>query len=212
METPRSANLTDQGLYQPLPSQRAIRLLRFLPGPIPKCQMVTVEVEKAPPYVALSYTWGSKSRDERIEINGIPIPITRNLFEAISGTFESTRTEHALFWADSICINQADIQERGSQVRIMNTIYRSAEFVVVWLGLAEDGTKEVFDKMQNWHKTFEKHLRKHGTELALDKTAREDRQFFMVRSSRQMKLLRDFQDLFDRPWWRRAWIVQEATL
>jgi hypothetical protein len=37
---------------------------------------------------------------------------------------------------DQICINQSDIQERNQQVALMEAIYKSAEHVIVWLGLS----------------------------------------------------------------------------
>ncbi|OCK85710.1 hypothetical protein K432DRAFT_377359 [Lepidopterella palustris CBS 459.81] len=37
-----------------------------------------------------------------------------------------------MFWADAICINQSGLRERSSEVRLTNTIYRSAERVAVW--------------------------------------------------------------------------------
>jgi hypothetical protein len=37
-------------------------------------------------------------------------------------------------WADAICINQSDLQERSQQVRLMGNIYRNAERVLIWLG------------------------------------------------------------------------------
>lgn len=39
-----------------------------------------------------------------------------------------------LIWIDAICINQADIEERGSQVGIMGEIYSKAEQVLIWVG------------------------------------------------------------------------------
>jgi hypothetical protein len=39
------------------------------------------------------------------------------------------------FWIDAICINQTRISERNHQVRLMSDIYKSATFVLVWLGL-----------------------------------------------------------------------------
>ncbi|EUC31252.1 hypothetical protein COCCADRAFT_101777, partial [Bipolaris zeicola 26-R-13] len=120
--------------YEPLRSSRAIRLIKFLPGSSPICQMITVEVEKAPPYVALSYTWGSTELSRVILVNGSEVPITRSLAEAIDAIFIFARERSMMFWADSICINQADDHERGLQVRLMNSIYRSAEIVTIWLG------------------------------------------------------------------------------
>lgn len=37
-------------------------------------------------------------------------------------------------WIDAICINQADLEERSAQVRIMPRIYSNADCVIVWLG------------------------------------------------------------------------------
>jgi hypothetical protein len=42
-----------------------------------------------------------------------------------------------------ICINQEDITEKTHQIRLMNQIYRSAEQVIVRLGLAEDESDQV---------------------------------------------------------------------
>ncbi|KAH7411310.1 heterokaryon incompatibility protein-domain-containing protein [Cadophora sp. MPI-SDFR-AT-0126] len=37
-------------------------------------------------------------------------------------------------WADAICINQNDEQERTSQVRLMGTIYSQTSLAISWLG------------------------------------------------------------------------------
>lgn len=38
------------------------------------------------------------------------------------------------YWIDAVCINQADNEEKTSQVKMMGRIYSAAELVVVWLG------------------------------------------------------------------------------
>lgn len=49
-----------------------------------------------------------------------------------------------LFWADAICINQADIQEKATQIPRMNSIYSSAVEVFAWLGtIQEDWPEEL---------------------------------------------------------------------
>ncbi|KZM20903.1 hypothetical protein ST47_g7943 [Ascochyta rabiei] len=40
------------------------------------------------------------------------------------------------YWIDAICINQADDEEKTLQIKLMNTIYRQADKVLVWLGEA----------------------------------------------------------------------------
>ena len=41
-------------------------------------------------------------------------------------------------WADAVCINQNDLDERSSQVSIMGDIYSSAKVCQIWLGTVEE--------------------------------------------------------------------------
>ena len=41
-------------------------------------------------------------------------------------------------WADAVCINQSDLDERSSQVSIMGDIYKNAQKCQVWLGTVEE--------------------------------------------------------------------------
>ena len=200
--------------YEPLQSNRAIRLVKFLPGPNPTCQIVTVEVEKAPPYVALSYTWGCKNLSRVILANGAEIHITANLAEAIDAIFIFVRERNMMFWADSICINQADVHERSSQVRLMNTIYRSAEMVAIWLGPAAQDSDLAFDKMKEWKVRFDelKEQFNASEELAVTSISSNDPFFFGPCGSEERKALEALRMICRRPWWRRAWIVQEGTI
>ncbi|RYO67586.1 hypothetical protein AA0113_g4446 [Alternaria arborescens] len=200
--------------YEPLQSNRAIRLVKFLPGPVPICKIVTVEVEKAPPYVALSYTWGSKNLSRVILANGAEIHITANLAEAIDAIFIFATERNMMFWADSICINQADVHERSSQVRLMNTIYRSAEMVAIWLGPAAHDSDLAFDKMREWKVRFDelKEQFDASEELAVTSISSDDPLFFGPCGSQEQRALEALRMIFRRPWWRRAWIVQEGTI
>lgn len=200
--------------YEPLQSSRAIRLIKFLPGLDPTCQMVTVEVEKAPPYVALSYTWGCKNRSRVILANGAEIAITENLAEAIDAIYIFVRERSMMFWADSICINQADVHERSRQVRLMNTIYRSAEMVAIWLGPAAYDSDLAFDKMKEWKVRFDglKEQFDGSEELAVTSISSSDPFFFGPCGSEEQRALEALRMICRRPWWKRAWIVQEGTI
>ena len=201
-------------LYEPLQSSRAIRLLKFLPGPNPTCQIVTVEVEKAPPYVALSYTWGCKNLSRIILANGAEIRITANLAEAIDAIFIFVRERNMMFWADSICINQVDVHERSSQVRLMNTIYRSAEMVAIWLGPAAQDSDLAFDKMKEWKARYDESKEQFDAseELASTSISSDDPYLFCPCGPGEQRALEALRMICRRPWWRRAWIVQEGTI
>ena len=41
-------------------------------------------------------------------------------------------------WADAVCINQNDLDERSSQVNIMSDIYSGAKNCQIWLGTVEE--------------------------------------------------------------------------
>ena len=41
-------------------------------------------------------------------------------------------------WADAVCINQNDLDERSSQVSMMGHIYKNAHQCQVWLGTVEE--------------------------------------------------------------------------
>ena len=41
-------------------------------------------------------------------------------------------------WADAVCINQNDLEERSSQVSMMCDIYKDAQQCQIWLSTAED--------------------------------------------------------------------------
>jgi hypothetical protein len=143
--------------YQPLGALRSIRLLRFhedefefLPdyGKQKVCTIETVPLDKAPPYVTLSYCWESPRVDHackedykatrRWVVNSVEgkqqqLAIARNLYEGLQRiTKAKSATRH--IWIDAFCINQDDMEERTSQVTFMDAIYSQSNKVLVWLG------------------------------------------------------------------------------
>lgn len=49
-------------------------------------------------------------------MNGAELSTTKNLADAMDAIFVFTRERDKMFWTDSICVNQADVQERSKQV------------------------------------------------------------------------------------------------
>jgi hypothetical protein len=63
--------------------------------------------------------------------------VTENCEDAIRALQKDLcRNEPHRIWIDAISINQANVQERNSQVSMMGNIYRRASVVRIWLGLA----------------------------------------------------------------------------
>jgi hypothetical protein len=70
--------------------------------------------------------------DDIKKTNHASFKITANLHAALS-LFRSFNVM-GFIWADMLCINQGDVQERSGQVRFMKSIYATADSVTVWLG------------------------------------------------------------------------------
>ncbi|KAL0256060.1 Ubiquitin-like protein [Diplodia seriata] len=199
--------------------------------------MITVNLADAPVYDALSYTWGDPTPEPDpttekftkvarcfpIECDGRAVLGTRNLRDALRQLRCSQHPEaqklhveaaqrkpSKYMWIDAICINQEDIKERSQQVKMMGTIYETAEAVIAWLGepdirarnalkLAERLSQADFGKLthaKDWNLAF------------------EDPDFYRVHGidpiSREQWL--DYALFFGRNWFTRAWILQEVRL
>jgi hypothetical protein len=53
-----------------------------------------------------------------------------------------------MLWADTICINQTDDQEKSLQVPLIAKIYGQAEEVLIWLGDEAEGSKDVMEYLK----------------------------------------------------------------
>ncbi|TVY45651.1 Heterokaryon incompatibility protein 6,OR allele [Lachnellula occidentalis] len=146
--------------YSPFPDMNSIRLIYLEPWrrdpdePL-RCQLRTASLDTLPPYEAISYAWGEPIFSREILVDGgLELAITPSLGGALQrmrgnvplGLRNSlqrmrrgiSRRGHLsssvrILWADAICINQQDIDERSRQVQSMRKIYQRASRVLVWL-------------------------------------------------------------------------------
>lgn len=107
------------------------------------CKFRVFHVSKCPDFVALSYTWGPELPEHEIRIDGQPIRVRKNLWDAlceIRKQMERGRRliwKKDLFWIDQSCVNQDNIYESNHQLALMKDIYAQAKSVLIWLGLNE---------------------------------------------------------------------------
>jgi hypothetical protein len=117
----------------------------------------------------LSYTWGNPASPyidadpDRVSpntptfvvcCNGKPFLVQENLRDALrmlqSVDFSAVgRIKSRYLWIDAICIDQKDLSERAAQVRLMDRIFNQAEKVVSWLGPEDETTSDVFVAIDN---------------------------------------------------------------
>ncbi|KAF4447078.1 hypothetical protein F53441_9377 [Fusarium austroafricanum] len=208
-------------------SSTQIRLLHLFPAtdtndPI-ESRLEVVDLEEKPVYEALSYCWGDSTQLREIKCNLQEFQVTENLLSAL----QHLRNEHSerTLWIDAICINQEDLEERQSQVKLMKDIYTKSERVVVWLGPdpTSDGVNHLFELIQTLPNLSNPGLNK------------KERTFFEMNVAEADRWIQDkdktpsdapaMKDvvipiqakkgataILKRPWWSRVWTVQEMVL
>ena len=206
-------------LYRPLDSSGGeIRLLDIQPAtkhtlPI-VCKLRHAYLPKKPKYECLSYVWGNEEGGTHIKVDGNFFPVFENC-EAVLRRLRNLATSRT-FWIDAICINQADNEEKGAQVRLMQDIYQHAQQVCVWLGELSDGgivgVKNIQGKStMGWH--MWKVDRKFGKPTL---PVRESyKSSISVQNRSNLVYEQQFgevKEILDRPWFTRVWIMQEAIL
>ena len=155
------------------------------------------------PFVALSYLWGPSTRAERISLGGsCSLDISDNLSSALRAVI--ARGTPQRIWADAICINQRNIQERGEQVQMMRKIYTQASMVVSWIDC------EIVLENNPWPLL-----------LSLSDATADDAVIFNVKGSLSHQPNeqdnRGFMDwvpllsIMQNSYWSRVWIQQEIA-
>jgi hypothetical protein len=130
--------------YPHLPEGDFFRYLVLHPGaqdePL-KCSLVVSPLgESTAQFEAISYVWGSNIKNHEIICDGHTLHITANLYEVLK-TFR-LRNEPRNLWADSICIDQENMEEKGSQVAAMGSIFHSAVRVLIHISGDDTGFAE----------------------------------------------------------------------
>jgi hypothetical protein len=163
-------------------------------------------LEPSPPNVgfdALSYVWGSPVDSVTAEIfegrSSSTLPITTNLASAIRHLrlADSSRP----MWIDAICIDQENIEERASQVRLMTEIYASADRVLVWLGEQSDSSDEAMALLKKLGEGVV-FLEQDFMEISPEYTGYQP----------EPESSRSILELCTRPWFSRVWVSQEFCL
>lgn len=228
--------------YSSLAGKNHIRLLLLRPASTPEAPLrgylLPIHVgDKNPPYAALSYCWNDCMYSSPIDGEmcifledlpslpkeyycGRPLPanpllLTPNLVNALRAIRDDVSC--IAIWVDQICINQADIDERSSQVALMDRIYTNARYVQIWIG---DDTQD-----RSVAKAFElaRHLGSLGLRLHklfgpssrvgdYDVDVQTCRKYGIPLLQEAMSEYATLVSFICRPWFSRSWIVQEVAL
>ncbi|EXJ74247.1 uncharacterized protein A1O5_02543 [Cladophialophora psammophila CBS 110553] len=225
----------------PSAETRIPKAIEILPGPIPvpfwgdlkpkepngnhKCNAkLDVPSQFAlADYDALSYVWGDSAPNQQIALNGCGFEVTPNLHAALrhlrDGSAERT------LWVDAICIDQSNTKEKEREVSRIDKIYYHARQVVVWLGEGTPPSDIAMDFASRIYECFQT-MDDHDPRRFKNKPGGEYDEGFIywmdsgtrisvvdeLLDNTHLESWTSFHELLQRPWWERAWVLQEITL
>lgn len=180
----------------------------------------------APPYTALSYAWRSPLRqmqrfdfskdvwctiicqvyENRTGWQGHRMLVLQNLHSALTHIV-SLQPPVEYLWADDLCIDQSNLEEKKKQVQQMGRIFQQAERTVAWLGESDEASDKAIPLIN-----------------ALCKLSREQAQLLhpqnldgrlgqaLLPGCSSLDHWKSLALFFRRSWFSRAWVVQEVIL
>ena len=165
-------------------------------------ELRVVSLRDGPVYEALSYTWGDESHRRYITVNDQRFSVTSNLWAALRYLRRASETRY--LWVDAICINQRNVTDKDYMVSQMHVIYHNSKRVIAWLGDPTLKSEEAFQFLTKYMSE--------GPQMGEDQEGWQA----VVENSKPMRnvdlsTLDAFLDIFGRPWWGRAWVVQEVS-
>jgi hypothetical protein len=203
-------------IYEKLPSNNHIRLLELQPAEIStaiKCHLFVVPLDHLSSYEAISYLWGDSNVKVDVICDGKFIGVTPNLRDALRRV--RLPSNKRILWADAICINQADPEERSKQVRLIRQIFRGAKNILSWLGSAREEDMEALSLIRLMERTT-----REIPGLSRYERCNNFGRYARLPSDKYLKSLPSFDEscwialvqFFDHPYFYRVWIIREINL
>ena len=147
-----------------------------------------------------------------IKCDGQDVLVTPTLFDALQMLWTSTpnisSSSPKYYWIDALCVDQTNTIERNAQVAMMANIFQAALGVIVWLGIEDQFTEDAFTTIDRlaaiprptWDSIDYTDFFK--SQWQSNKT---------IESPSHWNWL-GFLAFINRPWFKRAWVVQELAL
>jgi hypothetical protein len=196
---------------------RLLRISKCVENQSVVCELSTWAMDAAPPYVAMSYTWGDPQSTTQIHINGQLMSVRQNCDEVLRQAYGFR--PKAYFWIDAICIDQESDHEKNHQVGMMGEIYGRATDVIAGVGLHSDELMVLLDFVRR-HRQLVKLLLDHKPRTSIPDDGHyhsplrmKERYilelYFTFRSPKVQKVRDALCTILERPYFSRLWVLQE---
>lgn len=166
------------------------------------CKVTTWRKASAPTYTAISYTWGDPTLVTVVLVNEKRLEVRRNCEDVLS---KPCLNKGGYFWIDAICINQADKDEKSSQVASMGDVFKDATQTLACVGRNENDSKFLFESLRKDRNFW--HLFYWGTHVVSSRRIRCWRR--LRRKTTIARLYNALSKFLKRPYFQRVWIYQE---
>jgi hypothetical protein len=161
-------------------------------------------ITRPPPYHALSYVWGPATKSYTLHTSHGPLSITASLYSALQRIRKRDEVIH--IWVDAVCINQDDDHEKAIQVRMLPKIFQSAEVVLCWIGEERDDSPTAIQTLLQ--------IRTHelAPKIWPPQLPPIPENWIEGLPPVQDPVWWSIQNLFEREWFSRVWVIQEVVL
>jgi hypothetical protein len=199
--------------YDKLPDLNSLRVLELLSGqnedPI-ICRLHITDWNDPMQFEAISYAWGDPKFTATIVCDGHKLEVMPNLVDCLHQIRRPNESRY--LWADAICINQKDLEERGHQVDNMRRIYECAQRLLIWLGKDEGGyAHKVEVAMRELAKKCCDAKKKSLEELFEIDNLWDTVSYPPYRVAMPMEAWQAIEKLFLCSWFSRLWVFQEVV-
>lgn len=159
-------------------------------------------------FYAVSYVWGDPAAVCDIEINGIACKIGASLYATLHSIRKNTKLR--VLWADALCINQSDKDEKSWQVQQMAAIYSRARATLSWLGPSSEDSKLALETLAEFDKTTSRSFWtiQHAKEGGPPPSKIKNSALQIAGDSSNWSAI---VNMCARPYWSRIWIFQEMA-
>jgi hypothetical protein len=214
-----TGNTAKGDIYAQVPllsSRRTIRVLDLRASHVPLSgddvvagTLRSIDLDEAPSFSTLSYTWGDPSIKKTIYCDGLPLETTINCWSALRHL--QRLFGNVTIWVDAICIDQRNNDEKAFQIPLMSRIYSLAKVTYVWLGEGTVHTDKAMGYLARGCLPFKRPIadsevptgRSTALLLALHMLGR-------IMTFRRRPYYAGLQDIFSREWIGRMWTFQEV--
>lgn len=222
----------DDSLYDALPDDgdtiRLLQLSRDSRSHTLRARLIRTRLSHSPSYYAISYEWrrpiqadstDTSCQSAHMILNGRGVTIQPNLYDFLMRL--EAQHHHVPLWVDALCIDQVNNEEKSKQVSLMGDIYHKAGRVLVWLGRESQGSGNLLRLIGG--RSVYQLMDVHSSDVCMDAAKHPGitttyhlmygkASDICTHATNNLGNTKAVWHLLRRPYWTRAWIIQEIVL